>query len=1052
MSNHSFGQKGLLVWRSRRIALRMDPWLVSVLAFFFVLTSLYLLPFVPRETLAYFTDYFLDLSIQIIIVISIVSTKGFFNARRETLFWRFILAAYCTWMLLRISYLTPAITLSQDLGSDYVYFFFYCCILLGLESRIRPIGLSPLSRARYVLNAFANLLFAVCMFTYFVLIPAYYAPDSYQTWLPSFLCYLALDVYIGIRFAVIGRSTRSPRWRAIFYLLSLTAFLWAAGDIVEGWGTTSGYIFLTGKATDLWWVVAYLPVILATRMVALGPDKDSDLVGQFRKGGQLSDRLLVINALIPPVVHLVAFMTGLFENPATLERHLFIFVWMLFMSLLLLVQYSLVNRRNRVLERLRQRNVRILEAISRVQSQFIAAASSTNVFDNMLEQLLRLSDSEYGFVGEIQRTNEGRPFLRILGMAHLSRTVSQRFYGNHQEDGEEIYDLDTLFGAAITTGSPVISNDPSNDPRRAGFPEGTPMPHAYLGIPLYHRDKLIGMFGVANRSTGYNKDLLKYLEPFSSTCGGIISAYHNDRERERMGALATRFGRILDDSLQEIYLFDAEHLRFLQVNRGARENVGYTESELRNLGPEDLYPSDSHLHFREIISKMLTSSQKNEKVQFTATHRRKNGSSYPVDVYLQLSNFDGSKVFVAIVLDITERRRMEREKARLESQVIQSQKLETIGTLAGGIAHDFNNILAPIIWYTEMIVNDDDNDPEIREDLRHVLKAANRAKDLVQQILTFGRMREVERSPVQIQLVIEEAIKLVRASLPATIEITCQVNNKCDPVLADPTQIHQVVMNLCTNAYHAMREDGGVLDVTLGHYQVSEEEAAVHGKMQPGKWVKLTVADTGHGMDPATMDRIFEPFFTTKNVDEGTGLGLSVIHGIVMTYGGHITVSSKPGQGSAFNIFLPPVDYEKQLVEKWERKVADGHERILFVDDEEEIVRTGKLMLERFGYKVTATTDSRQALELFTDAPEYYDLVITDQTMPGLTGLRLAAELKKIRPDIKIVLSTGFSEEASEERWREVGIDRFVMKPVVGSDLHRLIRNVLDEDATPNPS
>ena len=387
------------------------------------------------------------------------------------------------------------------------------------------------------------------------------------------------------------------------------------------------------------------------------------------------------------------------------------------------------------------------------------------------------------------------------------------------------------------------------------------------------------------------------------------------------------------------------------------------------------------------------------------------------------------------------------EQKRLETQLIHSQKMQSIGTLAGGIAHDFNNILFPIMCLTEMTMDDVPEDSLARSNLAEVLKAANRAKDLVQQILTFSRQGEQERKLLRIQPIIKEVLKFLRGSLPSTIEINQNMDNECGAILSDPTQIHQVMMNLCTNAYHAMREKGGVLRVILTEVNIDSSDSGPNLDLNPGPYVRLSVSDTGHGMDRAVMERIFDPFFTTKDPGEGTGMGLSVVHGIIRSHGGNITVDSAPGEGATFHIYLPQIDTTAIAPETVSTgPLPRGKERILLVDDEEQVVNMVRQMLERLGYHVTARTSSVEALEAFRAQPEKFDLVITDQTMPNMTGAELTKKLIAIRPDIPAILCTGFSEVISEEKAREIGISEYVMKPVVMSDIAKTIRRLLDQD------
>ncbi|MGW8302083.1 MAG: ATP-binding protein [Desulfobacterales bacterium] len=386
-----------------------------------------------------------------------------------------------------------------------------------------------------------------------------------------------------------------------------------------------------------------------------------------------------------------------------------------------------------------------------------------------------------------------------------------------------------------------------------------------------------------------------------------------------------------------------------------------------------------------------------------------------------------------------------RTLAKYERQLQQVLKIQAIGTLAGGIAHDFNNILFPIVGYTELTMDEVPEDSVAHNNLEEVLKAAHRAKDLVQQILTFSRQSGQERKPVKVDSIIEEALKLLRASIPASIEIVHKIDEDCHPVLGDATQIHQVIMNLCTNAYQAMQDKGGILEVNLSEVNVGYEETVEKIGMQPGTHLQLLVRDEGCGMDAAVLNRIFEPYYTTKEQGKGTGLGLSVIHGIVKNHRGDISVTSTPGKGTTFKVYLPIIE-DMDTVTEFEptNGAVKGNERILLVDDEEQIVSMEQQMLENLGYEVTARTDCTEALKEFSQKPQNFDLVITDMTMPHMTGDELALKLLDIKPDIPVILCTGFNEDITEEKALAMGIQKFVMKPVIKNDLATTIRTVLD--------
>jgi len=399
--------------------------------------------------------------------------------------------------------------------------------------------------------------------------------------------------------------------------------------------------------------------------------------------------------------------------------------------------------------------------------------------------------------------------------------------------------------------------------------------------------------------------------------------------------------------------------------------------------------------------------------------------------------FESMPVFVAISLDVTEMQRM-------EGQLRQALKMEAIGTLAGGIAHDFNNILSAIIGYTELSIAVAEKETALYDNLREVLQAGMRAKELVKQILGFSRQADQELKPVQVKLIVKESLKFLRASWPTTIKIRQDIPSD-SLIIADPTQIHQVLINLCANAGYAMGEKGGMLEIKLSDVKLEAGFKDEYSELKPGSYLELTVIDTGHGMPAHILDRIFDPFFTTKETGEGTGMGLSVVHGIVGSYGGAITAYSKPGEGSTFKVYFPVVERQLEPQTQDEEPIAIGTERILFVDDEPALVNIGKQMLESLGYTVTTRTSSLEALELFKAKPDRFDLVITDMAMPNMPGDTLSAELMKVRPEIPVILCTGYSSKISDETAMKIGIKAFAYKPIARHDLAKSVRRVLDE-------
>ena len=396
--------------------------------------------------------------------------------------------------------------------------------------------------------------------------------------------------------------------------------------------------------------------------------------------------------------------------------------------------------------------------------------------------------------------------------------------------------------------------------------------------------------------------------------------------------------------------------------------------------------------------------------------------------------------------EIEIRQKFERERAELEKQLFQLQKMETIGTLAGGIAHDFNNILTPILGYTDMALEELPAESNLRFDIEQINNAAHRGKNLVQQVLTFSREVDFENKPIRLQPIIAEALNLIKASFPPGVVINQHFEEKIGTVLADSTHIHQIVMNLCMNANHAMMKTGGTLDVRLDEVKLDQRSAEKIPKLKKGEYIRLTISDTGHGMDIKTKERIFEPFFTRKEVGSGSGLGLSVVHGIINNYGGAIIVESTPGKGTTFMIYLPKYGADTLESDKSDIKPLKGDEQILFVDDEPEITFMGKKMLENLGYKVSISSSSISALEEFKKDPDRYSLLVTDQSMPDISGTELAVLMKEIQPSLKIIIITGYADNLSDEDLSKSGISEVILKPMILDDFSKVIRRVLDKN------
>jgi nitrogen-specific signal transduction histidine kinase/ActR/RegA family two-component response regulator len=405
---------------------------------------------------------------------------------------------------------------------------------------------------------------------------------------------------------------------------------------------------------------------------------------------------------------------------------------------------------------------------------------------------------------------------------------------------------------------------------------------------------------------------------------------------------------------------------------------------------------------------------------------------------------NGPLFLANVSLDITVHKRAEEERKKLETQLIQSHKMEALGTLAGGIAHDFNNILSAVIAYAERGIYAIADQEKIRKNFEEILKISGRARDLVKQILAFSRRTKHEYVQIRLDSTIKDSLKMLRPIIPKSIEIR-QNLQAAGCVLGDSTQIHQVMMNLCSNAAQAIGEAGGMLEISLNRIDLQEESVAMALDIPLGPYMRLSIGDTGQGMAPEVLERIFDPYFTTKEKGRGTGLGLSVVHGIIKSHRGAITCTSALGKGTTFDIYLPEIEFKKAAsAVRAEKLNLNGSERILFVDDEQILVRAAKERLRYMGYRVVTRTSSTDALDLFRKHPEQFDLVITDIVMPVMTGDRLAVEMMNIRRDIPIILCSGYSEHMTDEKARDLGCREFIMKPFEIEDLARTIRKVLD--------
>jgi PAS domain S-box-containing protein len=559
-----------------------------------------------------------------------------------------------------------------------------------------------------------------------------------------------------------------------------------------------------------------------------------------------------------------------------------------------------------------------------------------------------------------------------------------------------------------------------------------------LWAPMTFEKQPIGVLAVgktrsAQPLTDSDRDLVTSIAAQTAVAINSTVAFHKLEESE------ARFRQAFDHAATGIVLVDSDQ-RIKASNRYLQHLLGYTEEELVDRPLEDILSSNTHADLGKSLAGMMAGEITFIQLEKDFVHQ--NGQPVPTCINGSLLRDKSGQPlhFILHIRDLKAERAAEQNRRRLEGQLRHAQKMEAIGTLAGGIAHDFNNILSAVSGYTELALMQLPADSKIHGQLTNVKKAAQRATDLVRQILTFSRQAEQEKMPVQISSIVKEALKLLRASLPATIEIRQSFDDVSKYILADPTQIHQIVMNLCTNALHAMEETGGILEVRLEQARHIGANAMPIAPSQKGGYLTLTISDNGCGMDPATLERIFEPYFTTKKNNKGTGLGLSLVHGIVENHGGTIRVASTPGQGTTFAIHFPIFDKQTAEMAVLPESPTRGAERLLFIDDEPVIVELGMAMLTDLGYQVVGMEDPLEALQRVQEDPGQFDLVITDLTMPKMTGDRLAENLVALRPDLPILLCSGYAKQIGTHPF----LAGYIQKPITQHDLARAVRDALD--------
>ena len=599
-------------------------------------------------------------------------------------------------------------------------------------------------------------------------------------------------------------------------------------------------------------------------------------------------------------------------------------------------------------------------------------------------------------------------------------------------------------GEAIRTGKTVINNNTFTAPYGETWKE-TALRYGYLSsiaLPLFLEEKVLGSLNIyAEEIEAFTVDEVQLLSELSEDLSyGILALRTKTKHAKSATALAaseTRLKCIFDTVQTGILLIDQETRTILDANMAAAGLIGIPPKKIiGHTCHQFICPAEKEQCPILDLGQQIDNS---ERILRTA-----NGEEMPILKSVVQLELNGRQYLLESFLDISKRVQDEKERLALQGQLRQAQKMEAIGTMAGGIAHDFNNTLQAILGYGGLLVHSLPKEGESYGFALAITEAGKAAAELVRQILTFSRQTEVEKKPLRPQYLVKEVLKLLRRTLPSTIELRESIGLSCSQIMADASHIHQIVMNLGTNAYHAVRSQGGIIAVKLDELEVDEELIKELPEVRPGRYMRLTVSDNGCGMDNVTMQRIFEPYFTTKNIGEGTGLGLAIVHGIITSYNGAIHVQSGLGEGTTFTLFFPIVEeLARQEVAKAVLPLPRLHGQVLFVDDVEFNVALGKHILKRLGCDVVALSDSREALDHFCADPEKFDLVITDQTMPYFTGFELAKKMLAIRPNLPIIMVTGHSEIVNEEQAKSIGIQKFLLKPMDIATISKAMEEIL---------
>jgi len=662
----------------------------------------------------------------------------------------------------------------------------------------------------------------------------------------------------------------------------------------------------------------------------------------------------------------------------------------------------------------------------------MAEASLSDLTEFSLSEAIQLTQSQVGYLVFLTEDEKEATLYTWSNDTIQDCKVTDKKGRCHQERSK-------LWMQAVLERKTVIINDYHQKLEENKFPAGHIRITRYMNVPVFDSGRIVAVAGVGNKAENYNDSDIRQMNLLMD---GMWKIIQRKASEEALRQSEDRYRLLMENASDIIWTLQLPDMNFLYVSLSVETILGYTPEQIQKLGLKDLIAPEYLDRFIGMISEEMTKEcdpdvDPRRSWSTQVEQVRKDGSLVWTEIKASFLRDKAGRAnrVLGVTRDITHRRRM-------ESRLQQSQKMEAVGTLAGGIAHDFNNILSSILGFSELARLQCNADPEVIRSLDKIYSAGIRARDLIRHILVFSRQQEIRREPLVIVPLVKECLNFIRATVPKNIEIIRNLNAPHITVVADASQIHQIIMNLCTNAVHAMEGKNGVLEVGLKSVRIENwEEVQIKG-LDPGNYIELSITDSGCGIPGSVIERIYEPFFTTKAKGQGTGMGLSIVHGIVKDMGGGISVYSEPGKGSVFKIYLPAGTGKEESTVFPGLPLTKETGRILMVDDEEDIVISGRLILMTMGYEVTGVTNSLEALEIFKKDPLAFDLVLSDLTMPRMTGIQLIREIRKLRKDIPVILSTGFSDVTSGAE--KSGAFAVVMKPLIARELVEMIRSALN--------